>query len=206
MRLIVVGCENVGKTTLANNIHSWGQENGFPFHLDDHFTIPDTQNLNEDEQERMVNLGPVVKERFQRFQIHYHIQVLQHHDHVFITGCHIEEAVYGPRYYYDGAMPGGYGRKIETEFPSDTILVLLTASAEVIAQRMKANPHKYTLVKEDEIQEVSEEFLHEFGQSWIRPKIRIDTTEHSPQEVMEELLSLVKPHLAEKDLLRLASL
>ena len=49
MRLIVVGCENVGKTTLANNIHSWGQENGFPFHLDDHFTIPDTQNLNEDE-------------------------------------------------------------------------------------------------------------------------------------------------------------
>ena len=103
-------------------------------------------------------------------------------------------------------MPGGYGRKIETEFPSDTILVLLTASAEVIAQRMKANPHKYSLVKEGEIQEVSEEFLHEFGQSWIRPKIRIDTTEHSPQEVMEELLNLVKPHLAEKDLLRLASL
>lgn len=203
MRLIVVGCEYVGKTTLVKQLCDWGRHQNVYFHLDDHFTIPDTQHLSEEEQERMVQLGPVVKERFQRFQVYYHIDVLHNYDHVAIAGGHIEEAVYGPRYYYLRPLPANYHRKIELELPKDTILVLLTARPEVITRRMKAAPRKYGLVKENEIEEVSNAFAEEFGQSWLRRKVRIDTSDMDTETVMKECLKVVRPHLSEKDLVLL---
>ena len=35
MRLILIGCEYVGKTTLANNLRDWGYPLGKRFHMDD---------------------------------------------------------------------------------------------------------------------------------------------------------------------------
>jgi hypothetical protein len=46
----------------------------------------------------MWDLLPAIKERYQRFQISYHVEVLAHWEHCILAGFHIEEAIYGPRY------------------------------------------------------------------------------------------------------------
>ncbi|MDP7251710.1 MAG: hypothetical protein QGF00_19030 [Planctomycetota bacterium] len=201
MRLLVVGCEYAGKTTLVNNIQEWGKDKGFLFHMDDHFTIPDSQHLSEDEQERMWNLGPVVKERFQRFQVHYHIQILHNYENVLIVGCHIEEAVFGPRYYHGKGIMQDYGRKFESDIPLDTTMVHLTARPEVIIDRIKAAPRKYQLMQEDEIEEVCSLFDQEVGRSWLRKKVKIDTSDLSEKEVLDACLKALKPHMTARDLL-----
>jgi thymidylate kinase len=201
MRLIVVGCENVGKTSLVQNLQKWGKDTGFFFHMDDHFTIPDSQHLTEEEQERMWNLGPIVKERFQRFQIYYHIHILHCYENVLITGCHIEEAVFGPRYYKSKGMLQDYGRKFEADIPLDTTIVHLTARPEVIIERMNAAPRKYQLMQEDEIEEVCALFDQEVGRSWLRKKVKIDTSDMSEEEVRDACLKGLKPHMTERDLL-----
>lgn len=203
MRLIVVGCEYVGKTTLVNLLNEWGKKEGIHFHMDDHFTIPDVQHLSKDERERMFQLGPVVKERFQRFQIYYHIKVLNENEHCLLTGFHVEECVYGPKYYYQRPVPMEYPRRIEPELPEDTILVLLTARKEAITKRMKESPHLYAVVQEQDIEEVSRRFVEEFGRSWLRKRIQIDTSDLTPNQVMERCLTMVQPYLSEMDLLRL---
>ena len=51
MRLILIGCEYVGKTTLANKITKWLKETtggGRTFH--DHFTIPPSELSTHDKK------------------------------------------------------------------------------------------------------------------------------------------------------------
>ena len=50
MRIIAIGCEYSGVTTLLDGLHDWGQEHGVNFHMDDHFTIPDAYHLSTQEQ------------------------------------------------------------------------------------------------------------------------------------------------------------
>ncbi len=70
MRLILIGMEYTGKTTLSQGLMDWGHENGIHHHLDDHFSIPDCQMLkSEEDQKIMTGLPDVLKERFQRFHI-----------------------------------------------------------------------------------------------------------------------------------------
>ena len=40
MRLVAIGCEYAGKTTLIDALMAWGDKVGVHFHLDDHFSIP----------------------------------------------------------------------------------------------------------------------------------------------------------------------
>ena len=72
MRVIAVGCEYTGVTTLLEGLMTWGHERDINHHLDDHFTIPDRQHLAPEDMEEMVNLSPALKERFQRMQIAFH--------------------------------------------------------------------------------------------------------------------------------------
>ena len=72
MRVIVVGCEYTGVTTLIEGLMDWGHERDMNHHLDDHFTIPDRQHLAPEDRETMANLSPALKERFQRMQLVYH--------------------------------------------------------------------------------------------------------------------------------------
>ena len=102
MRVVAVGCEYSGVSTLIDRIYAWGRERGINHHLDDHFTIPDASHLDEEEQRAMLDMLPAIKERFQRFQIVYHVRLLHRYEHILMGGFHIEEAVYGPRYYYPG--------------------------------------------------------------------------------------------------------
>ena len=62
MRLITIGCEYSGKTTLADALREWGVEHGRPFHMDDaDFSIPDVRHLDEEEQQVMASLPHRIK-------------------------------------------------------------------------------------------------------------------------------------------------
>jgi len=200
MRLIVIGCEYTGKSTLIGGLANWGREQGIRFHLDDHFTIPGEQHLGEEDKKMMVALTPTIKERFQRFQVYYHIYLLHQHQHIILGGFHIEEAIYGPLYYYPPRQVT-YAREAEAEMPSDTILTLLTASPEVIAKRMEEKPHEYNVIKKEDIPMLLKRFAEEFGRSKLRRKFQIDTTNLTPDGLLEEFLSSVVPHLSAEDLL-----
>ena len=202
MRLILIGCEYVGKTTLADALKAWGLKRGRPFHMDDSdFSIPDDRHLSEEDQSAMVKLPPTIKERFQRFQIYYHLHILDRYEDCVLGGFHIQEAVYGNRYYYPGGRSVTYHREIEPLMPPDTVLALLTARSEVIRSRMEAAPHRYSLVKSAEVEEIQAEFEAEFAASSIRRKVRFDTSDFRPDQILDRFLVAVRPALNTRDLL-----
>lgn len=204
MRIILTGCEYAGKSTLAEALRQWGLTHGFRFHMDDHFTVPDASLRTDEEREYARHAPPAMKERFQRFQIYYHLHLLHTYDDICLVGFHSEEAVYGPRYYYpDGRIPQDYHRQIEKEMPRDTIYCLLSARPEVLKQRMREAPHQYQLVQENEIEEVQAAFEREFVACWLKPKFRLDTSDLAPEQIQPAFLSAVKGWLPERDLLRL---
>jgi hypothetical protein len=203
MRLVVIGCEYTGKTTLIDALMEWGDQHGTHFHLDDHFSIPDRQFLSEADARAMLEVPPVIKERFQRFQIYYHVHVLQDHADCLLGGFHIEEAVYGRRYYYPNEVfPVSYLRRVERHLPADTILLLLKASPEAVRRRMREAPHRYQIVAPQDVEAVSAEFETEYGLSWIGQKFTIDTSELTPVELFRVFRERVVPHLDTRDLLR----
>lgn len=199
MRVIAAGCEYAGVTTLIDEIAKWGAARGIHHHLDDHFTIPDAFHLSPEEQQGMLEMLPAIKERFQRFQIAYHVLLLRRYEHILLGGFHIEEAVYGPRYYYPGLRTEI--RKFETEMPGDLILVHLTARAEVIRARMAAAPHPHLLVPDEDVPRVLDGFREAVAASWIRRKVEIDTSELTPEQLLEAFLERSFPHLNERDML-----
>lgn len=202
MRLIVIGTEYTGKTALIDAVDAWGKHVGIHFHLDDHFSIPDQYFLSDEDQRAMLNVPPTIMERFQRFQVYYHVGVLADHGDCLLGGFHIEEAIYGPRYYYPGKAFPPYQRKIEEQLPFDTILLLLTARPEVIRRRMEASRHPYPIVKPEDVEAVSEEFEKEYRLSWLDRRFTIDTSELSPEQLVSTFMRRVVPYLDTRDLLR----
>ena len=201
MRLITIGCEYVGKTTLADALQAWGAQHGRNFHMDDSdFSIPDDRHLGEDEQQALVEAPPALKERFQRMQIYYHIFVQSNCEDCIFGGYHIQEAVYGPRYYYPGGTVD-YLRHVELHLQPDTILVLMTADPDEIRTRMKAAPHRYPIVPPEDVDDVQAEFEQEFSASTIKRKVRLDTTGFPAGEVLDRFLVAVRPALSARDLL-----
>lgn len=188
MRTIVVGCEYSGVTTLIEGIMDWGHERDINHHLDDHFTIPDRQHLAPEDRETMAHLSPALKERFQRMQLVYHIRLLHRYDHILLGGFHIEEAIYGPLYYYPGGVASEI-REYEEEMPKNTILVHLTASPEAIQKRMETDPHEYSLIQTEDIPTLLERFQQEFDASLIPNKIQIDTSDLAPEGLLQTFLS-----------------
>lgn len=203
MRLIVIGCEYTGKSTLIDAIMAWGACHGIHHHLDDHFSIPDQQFLSPEERQAMVAIPPMIKERFQRFQIYYHVHVIAEYGDCLLGGLHIEEAIYGPRYYYpEHVFPLPYARRFETYLPEDTILLMLGARPDVIRARMRAAPHAYSLVPPADVEAVSAEFVEQHRSSWIRRKFAIDTSDLTPDQLFATFRQRVRPFLSERDLLR----
>jgi hypothetical protein len=199
MRLIIVGCEYSGVTTLINAIHGWGLQHGMNYHLDDHFTIPDAFHLSQEEQQAMLDMLPAIKERFQRFQIAYHVKLLHRFSHILLGGFHIEEMVYGPRYYYPGINIEI--REWEPEMPSDTILVHLHASVETIRRRMVEKPHPHQLVPSSDVSVVLDDFKQQFNKSWIKKKFSIDTTDLTSDGLLESFFNESISHINESDAL-----
>ncbi len=219
MRLIITGCEFVGKTTLGEGISQWIAETmGSSRSFHDHFTIPSPEIKGED-RAHFMSMSPEFKERFQRYQIQYHLHPsLVHDPDHMLVGFHIEEAVYAPLYYGYGG-DGQYGarspfaRSIEKtmmELAPDFIAVLLKASPDAITDRMKANPRsrdqagrRDATLQEKDIEYVLNRFEEEFGKTLIRKKIVIDNTSTTPEETLKEFVSEVQKHLSQQDRLRI---
>ena len=197
MRVIAVGCEYTGVSTLIKGLDDWGKQRGFQHHLDDHFTIPDAFHLSDEEPQAMLDMLPAIKERFQRFQLVYHVRLLHRYRHILLGGFHIEETIYGPRYYYPGKAQ--QVREYEPEMPDDTILVHLLARPDVILRRMDTTPHPHQLVPTAEVTEILEAYAAEVGKSWIRRKIVIDTSELTSEGLVEAFLQKSIPHLDAED-------
>jgi len=202
MRIIAIGCEYSGVTTLLEGINAWGIQRGVHFHMDDHFTIPDAYHLSDEEQQAMLNMLPAIKERFQRFQIVYHVRLINNFQHILLGGFHLEEEVYGPLYYYPGLTVSDT-RKYESEMPNDAILVHLHARPEVIAKRLADAPHPHTIIQKDHIPMVLDGFAEEYRASWIQHKIEIDTSDLSPTDLLAAFFNKANAHFNTRDALLL---
>ncbi len=197
MRVVVVGCEYSGVSTLISQLDAWGQARGIRHHLDDHFTIPDAYHLSDEEQAAMLDMLPAIKERFQRFQLVYHVRLLHRYQHILMGGFHIEEAIYGPHYYYPNRAQEV--REYEPDMPDSVILVHLHATPERIRQRMQDTPHPHQLVPSQDVEVILEAFSEQVRRSWIRRKLTIDTTDLSPDDLLDRFLKLSIPHLEPAD-------
>jgi len=127
MRLILIGCEYTGKSTLVRNISRWMIEQmGVSLvRWHDHFVVPrldghtiiraegsdasigkTEHDLNtEEDKEQIMSLRPNVLEQLQRHNIwrHLHPRLLEADDVLFVN-FYYAEAVYAPLYY-------GYGER-----------------------------------------------------------------------------------------------
>ncbi|MBT4976467.1 MAG: hypothetical protein HOL51_11435 [Gemmatimonadetes bacterium] len=202
MRIIAIGCEYSGVTTLLQGLNVWGAQRGVHFHMDDHFTIPDAYHLSDEEQQAMLDMLPAIKERFQRFQIVYHVRLINNYQHILFGGFHLEEEVYGPLYYYPGLTVSDT-RKYESEMPDDAILVHLHARPEVIAQRLDEAPHPHTIIKPDDVPMLLDRFAEEYRTSWIRHKVSIDTSDLTPQQLLDAFFKESNAHFNTRDALLL---
>ena len=222
MKLILVGCEYVGKTTLQLLITEWLQRNTGshrPF-FHDHFNLPSGESppinsqLSVKMQEELMGLSPKLKEMFQRYALEYHLSpsFYAHSDHGLI-GFHIEEAVYAPLYYGYG-KPGAYAdrqvlaRSIEAEIMKkapETVLILMKASPGVIVKRMRKNPRPKGPVKEGDIEYLLKRFQEEYDRTLIRKRFVLDTTTATIPETFAEFTTSIQPHLTDEDRLRLLS-
>lgn len=183
---------------------NWGKTHDMQFHLDDHFTIPDA-SLPDEDRKTMLTLSPQFKERFQRFQDVYHVRILRKYRDAIEVGFYSENTIYGPLYY--GYRPNflaiRHGRRLEKELPNETILVLLTAISSEIIKRMTSHPHAYQVIKEKDIPELLEKFEEEYQSTTIHAKIKIDTTNLTPDQVLQELLTRARCFLSPDDLIRM---
>ena len=209
MRLILIGAEYAGKTTLANAITAWLKETtggGRPFH--DHFSIPPSE-LPDAEQEEFLRMSSELQAMYQRYSQEYHLlpSFYADPDHMLV-GFHIEEAVYAPLYYSYGdsddfsASARAMEKRILEQAP-DTVLILLKASPEVIAKRMRETPHKHQVLQEKDIGHVLQRFEEEYEQSLLDRKFVLDSTSATTEETLAEFVARIDPFLSQSDRLRM---
>ena len=123
--------------------------------------------------------------------------MLHRYRDILLGGFHIEEKVYGPKYYYPGINIDI--REYEPDMPDDTMLVHLYAAPETIRARMAATPHPHSLVPAADVPEILDRFQHEVRASWIRRKFAVDTTDLTPTQLLETFLNRSIPHLSPGD-------
>ena len=218
MRLFLIGCEYSGTTTLAHAINEWTKETmdkEFTL-IHDHFKLPDTKphgpELTEEEIAQFDALSPRLTEVIMRHNLYYHTPAKPSSGEDFLgIGIHIEEGIYGPLYYGYGG-PGELGdrqtiaKSLEQRilnYAPETVLILVKASPEVIAKRMKENPHKYPVVPEQDIPDVLQQFEDAHQNSSIRFKITLDTSTATIDETVAEFVEKIRPHLTEAELMKL---
>ena len=224
MKVILIGCEYVGTTALAEAIRKWSYEvmdegKGIPLYHD-HWKIPHTSGhpgfdeftFTDEEQEQVLALSPMAKEMIQRHSLYYHIQpeALRNDDYLTI-GLHIENAIYAPLYfgYYVGDRAWAKRSSIEQiehgilEFAPDMTLVLLKASPDTIARRMKESPHHNQVIREQDIERVLGEFETEYGRTAIKNKFTLDTTSATVEETLGQFVTEIEPFLSETDRVRI---
>ena len=223
MRLLLVGCEYAGTTTLANAIVRWAEEAmgafaGVPeeYKVHDHFKIPHISHppdLTDEEQNQILGLSPRLKEMVQRHNVYYHLPTAGWAQDSVVLGLHIEDNVYGPLYfgYLEDPDPNDPIMQTRNRFEEwilnvapDTVLVLVEASPQVITVRMRETPHYNGVLEEKDVEYVLRHFRAEYDKSRLRSKLAIDTTAATIEESLAEFLREVEPYLTEGDRRRIA--
>lgn len=219
MRLIIIGCEYTGKTTLAQSLkrHIMDTMGDQLVMVHDHFLpgigegAPGRFTL-EEEEDAFFALPPFALEKYTRYMNHYHLgqHFYRDNDHLVVNWFY-GDAVYAPLYFGFGGQ-GDYGdrralaRHDEShvmEIAPGTVLIHLTAAPETIRRRMDAAPRPRSRVRADDIETVRDRFAEEFSHSLIRRRITLDTTDATPDETLRECLRRLEPHLTTTDRLRL---
>lgn len=222
MKVILAGCEYSGTTTLAYAIRDWMEEQLGTQKLlvHDHWKMPHTSGHplvdeshlpTEDERQQLLALSPKLKEMIQRHSLVYHTFVWPGDGDRLMIGYVFDEAVYGPLYLgYGGDAEGmsrsAYGRYLEHHLLVDapeTVLVHVTASPGVIAERMERHPHADGLLQKQDIELVLEAFEVEIARSLIMKRIVLDTSRADVEETLDAFLEGMEPHLTSEDRLRM---
>ena len=220
MHVILIGCEYTGKTTLAEGISTWLEENmglaqfgRYSWH--DHFVRPFAEGPEEDvqaEAQEVLAMSPGLLEKYSRYMIEYHTGDFFYLDnHLLLVDWYYADAVYAPLYYgYGGreeyadrqVMARSYDAKVMRKAP-DTVLVLLKASADAVRARMSEGPHRWNVLQDGDVELVLQRFDEEYTRSGIRRRFTLDTTESTAEETLAEFLRQMEPHLTESDRLAL---
>ena len=223
MRLIIVGCEYSGTTTLAKGICRWAPSvMGGRFSFHDHWKIPEIACypqgnkqpvLTEEDKKEILALSPKLKEMLQRQSLKMHMPAPGEATDFIMVGFHLDDAVYGPLYFdYGGEYEpqGGprtrYARFIEEQvlkLAPDVTLVSVRASPEVLASRMREGPHTDGVLREADIEHVLLRFEEESGASLIKRRLTLDTSEATPEETLARFVQEIEPLLSESDRLRM---
>ncbi|MBT3994989.1 MAG: hypothetical protein HOF01_04250 [Chloroflexi bacterium] len=214
MRVLLVGCEYVGTTTLAHAIDDWMNANmGVRFSLiHDHWKIPHTSGHPDDstpeEQAWLLAATPKYKEMHQRHSLYYHVQAntFNGHDDGMVIGGAIEDGVYGPMYF----GYGGKGHRLDREmvqhewertilhFTDETVLVHVTADSSVIAQRLNDDPHDNMVISEPDIDKVKSRFAELVDWSVLTKKIEVDNS-GTIEDTIVEFVKKIEPYLTSVD-------
>jgi hypothetical protein len=218
MRLIIIGCEYTGKTTLVQDLFNWLDDEmgpdqfGRPL-LHDHFVMPYCEGEGpeiDEEAEQVKALNPRLLEKYSRYMIDYHFQFYQDNHHI-VTNWYYGDAVYAPIYYGFGgldefadrqALARSYDAKVMKLAP-DSVLVLLKAASEAVRQRMRADPHPRCILQDQDVELVLQRFDEEYLRSQIRRRFTLDTTDSTPADTLREFLQKMEPHLSVQDRLTL---
>ncbi|NQW17449.1 MAG: hypothetical protein HQ478_08175 [Chloroflexi bacterium] len=219
MRLLLVGCEYVGATTVAHAIDDWMFEKmGARFSLiHEHWKIPHTSGHPDDttpeEQAWLLQASPKFKEMHQRHSLYYHVQFNTFNTHDgMVVGGHIEEAVYAPMFFGYGGKGEPHDRELVAHqventilhFTQDTVIVHLTANTDVIAQRLRDDPHENGIISEGDIDGVKARFGELVAWSLLSRKIEINNS-GDLSDTMEQFVRKIEPFLTDTDRSRLAA-
>jgi hypothetical protein len=212
-----MGCDYTGKRALAERIVEWWHDlTGSPVSFHDHFTPPfhvqDNPTTDEDaENEQLASMVPSLLEKFQRYQIEYHIRPFARNHDLLAINHYYGDAVYAPLYLGYG-QPGEYGdrrmlaRHYDKEmlevFP-DVVLVMMKASPSVVRERMAQERRPGYPVTEDDVEMVLERFQEQYDQSIIFRRFALDTSEVSGEETFESFVAQIDPLISEQDALRI---
>lgn len=228
MKLLLVGCEYAGTTTLANAIDDWmEQAMGTRLRLiHDHWKIPYTIghstdpthpiDITEEEEQQFLALSPRLKDNVQRHNLYYHSPrqpSSSHNPDKMVIGMHIEDGIYGPKYFGYGLPGERFDRRVVSaqiehliiKYESETVLVLVKASPEVIARRMRENPHLNGVLQEKDIESILGRFEEEYRVSLIANKIMLDTSDSSIEKTVAEFVRKMEPYFSVADRLRMVS-
>ena len=225
MKIILAGIEYVGTTTLANLLSEWKEKTmGEPFYMGlihDHSKLPHTSGHPDDttleEQEQILSLSPTLKEMYHRYSMYYHIHHYVHEDDLTI-GFHIEESIFARKYYGYG-LPGEQfdrekvfeqiERRVKQVTSDPVIIVHMTASPEVIEQRMSelsdSSGHSNSPMNPEDIPSITLEYERLVNKSTIGPVVRIDTSIDTPQQSLDRLVQLLEPYFTKNDLKKISS-
>lgn len=219
MRLIIMGCEYTGKTTLAWRVQQWIRENMGEqlVMVHDHF-LPDVGEgapgrfALEEESDEFFKLKPFALEKYMRYMIHYHLgeHFYSDNDHL-VVDWYYADAVYAPLYFGYGGS-GQYAdrrqlaRSCEMDVARkapDTVLVHLTASSEVIRKRLEDEPRPRSRFRAEDIEHILERYQEEADSTLLRRVVSLDTSDTTPEELFEAFLRNMHGHITPDDYTRM---